>query len=81
MGSIKRKMQRKKNQKALKQSKKNLKKALAATMGMPTNCTECNAEFDPIEDADTWRVAVFDSVVKLSCPTCFEEQTKQSKEE
>ena len=81
MGSLKRKMKRKKNLKALKQSKKNLKKALTATMGIPTNCTECNAEFDPIEDSDTWRVAVFDKVVKLSCPSCFEEQTKQIQEE
>ena len=75
MGSLKRKIERKKKLKNLKQSKKNLKKALSATMGMPTNCTQCNAEFDPIDDADTWRVTVQDSLVTLSCPVCWEKMS------
>ena len=75
MGSLKRKIERKKKLKNLKQSKKNLKKALSATMGMPTNCTQCNAEFDPIDDADTWRVTVQDRLVTLSCPVCWEKMS------
>lgn len=77
MGSLKRKITRKKNLKSLKQSKKNLKKALSATMGMPTNCTGCNQDFDPIEDADLWRVSVYDNVVNLSCPDCFKKISEE----
>ena len=76
MGSLKRKLERKKNLKAAKSAKKNLKKALTATMGMPTDCTSCGESFDPVEDAETWMVAVFDDVIQLNCPTCYEKATE-----
>ena len=72
MGSLKRKLERKKSLKGQKEAKKNLKKALNATMGMPTNCSGCNANFDPLEDAETWMVAVFDDKIQLNCPVCYE---------
>ena len=73
MGSLKRKIERKKRLKKDKSAKKNLKKALNATMGIPTKCSKCNASFDPIEDADTWVVTLYDGQTSLFCPTCNDE--------
>ena len=72
MGSLKRQINRKKNLKNLKRAKKNLKSALSATMGLPTNCTGCGDNFDPVEDASTWMVAVYEEGVHLNCPSCYE---------
>ena len=71
MGSLKRKIERKKSLKKAKVAKKNLKKALSATMGMPTNCTDCGCDFDPEKDSDTWMVTAFDDVINLRCPECY----------
>ena len=65
-------MQRKKSLKANKAAKKNLKKALNATMGMPTSCTTCSLDFDPTKDAETWMVAVFNESIQLNCPECYQ---------
>lgn len=73
MGSLKRKIQRKKRLKKEKESKKKLKQALNATMGIPTKCSKCSASFDPIEDADTWVVTLDDGQTSLFCPKCNEE--------
>ena len=72
MGSLKRKLARKKKLKKVKKAKKDLKSALNATMGIPTDCSDCGKSFDPVKDADTWMVAVFDKVVSLKCPECYE---------
>ncbi len=77
MGSLKRKIERKKRLRKTKESKKNLKKVLNATMGMPTKCVSCGTDFDPIEDADTWMVSVFDEVVQLNCPKCYKKALSQ----
>ena len=72
MGSLKRKLHRKKALKKTKKAKKDLKKALNATIGLPTKCSDCNTNFDPEKDADTWMVTVIDGNVRLNCPTCYE---------
>ena len=72
MGSLKRKMQRNKSLKKLKEAKKNLKKSLAAVSGLPTVCTGCNKDFDPHADADTWMVLSKDQTLNLLCPSCYE---------
>jgi len=76
MGSLKRKIERKKNLKKVKESKKNLKKALNATMGIPTKCSSCSDNFDPVEDSDTWMVTVYDEIVELKCPKCYKKLPK-----
>ncbi len=73
MGSLKRKINRKKQLKKDKESKKKLKQVLNATMGIPTKCSNCNASFDPIEDADTWIVTFHNENTSLFCPACNEE--------
>jgi hypothetical protein len=71
MGSLKRKMQRKKDLKKSKEAKKNLKRVLNATMGIPTSCSMCSADFDPIKDADTWIVTMVPGEeAVLICETC-----------
>ena len=71
MGSLKRKMERKKLLKKSKKAKKKLKQALNATLGMPTKCSGCDADFDPHNDADTWMVSAYDDMINLFCPTCY----------
>jgi hypothetical protein len=63
-------MQRTKKIQKRKQAKRSLKQALNATVGMPTNCTACDTEFDPVEDADTWMVEFGKKEIKLLCPKC-----------
>ena len=74
MGSLKRKIARKKNLKQVKKAKKNLKKALNATMGLPTNCTSCGCSFDPEKDSDTWMVTALNETVTLNCPDCYKKE-------
>ena len=71
MGSLKRKMERKKKLRELKNTKKSLKSALNATLGLPTSCSQCCADFDPVEDADSWMVVAQDQTPKLFCPSCY----------
>ena len=73
MGSLKRKMERKKALKKTKQSKKQLKQALNATLGMPTKCSGCSGDFDPHTDADTWMVTAYEDMIHLFCPSCYKE--------
>ena len=71
MGSLGRKIVRKKNLKKSKEAKKNLKRALNATMGLPTKCSGCGAHFDPEKDSDTWMVFVEpDAEIVLNCTDC-----------
>ena len=76
MGSLKRKMQRKKSLKKAKDAKKSLKRALNATMGIPTSCSSCNTDFNPETDSESWMVSIYEKDVILSCPNCFEEKTE-----
>lgn len=72
MGSLKRKVERKKKRESLKEQKKTLKKALQHTTGMPTECSGCSLNFDPIEDADTWMIVAHpDAGISLYCPECY----------
>lgn len=75
MGSLKRKIARKKNLKQAKQAKKNLKRALNATMGLPTSCTGCGCNFDPEKDSDTWMVTALNESISLNCPDCYEKES------
>ena len=72
MGSLKRKIERKKILKSRKHNKKNLKRATSALAGTPTNCTECSAVFDPKTDADDWVVHFSPqaNMISLFCPKC-----------
>ena len=72
MGSLKRKVERKKKLENLKTQKKALKKALQNTAGMPTTCSACSSDFDPIEDADTWMIVSDPKAgISLYCPACY----------
>ena len=74
MGSLGRKISRKKALKEQKRAKKNLKRALNATMGMPTKCSSCSANFDPEIHSDTWMVFVeSEKEVVLNYPKCYKE--------
>ena len=72
MGSLKRKVDRKKKVAELKDKKKALKKALQSTAGMPTTCSDCSKDFDPVEDADTWMIVADPKAgISLYCPGCY----------
>ena len=70
MGSLSRKIQRKKNLKKKKKARKSLKQALHATAGMPTYCTSCGSSFKSERDSDTWVVQFESSQVTLLCEDC-----------
>jgi len=77
MGSLNRKIRRKKEQKNKKHNKKNLKKAVSALAGMPSTCTGCAARFDPVTDSDTWIVHASpgNERISLFCPQCVSENS------
>ena len=76
MSSINRKLKRNKQKKAKKKAKKGLQQALQATAGIPSNCTQCEKEFDIKTDADTWIVDMKPGMIQLLCPACVEEFDK-----
>ena len=71
MGSLKRKMARKR----AKRLKKDMKDQLLMFDKLPDNCSACDKEFDKKskEDAMTWSVVVREQegVVRLYCPDCW----------
>jgi len=71
MGSIKRKMARKR----AKRLKKDMKDQLLMFDKLPDNCLACEKEFDKKskEHAMTWSVVVREEekVVRLYCPDCW----------
>ena len=71
MGSIKRKMARKR----AKRLKKDMKDQLLMFDKLPDNCLACEKEFDKKskEHAMTWSVVVREEekVVRLYCPECW----------
>ena len=73
MGSPGRKLRRKKEREQKKAAKKNLKKALSAVSGLPTNCSKCNSNFVFDDHADDWQVCAENGTVSLLCPICFEQ--------
>ena len=84
MGSLARKMRRKRAQKMSKQFTKALKKQLNMMGTMPDECLACKKPFDrkSKEHAETWKVVVRkeSQQTNLYCPTCWEEAMKMIKE-
>jgi sarcosine oxidase gamma subunit len=70
MGSLSRKIKRKNILKKRKHNKRNLKKALNAVAGMPTECTKCSEKFNDESNPDQWMVIARDEMVSLYCPAC-----------
>ena len=73
MGSLKRKMERKKALKQKKLFKKEFQRVQQAVESAPKICGECGASFDNTdkEMLNQWRVAVYeDGRVHLTCPAC-----------
>tara|TARA_B100000683_G_scaffold151258_1_gene146394 strand:+ start:19 stop:246 length:228 start_codon:yes stop_codon:yes gene_type:complete len=75
MGSAGRQIRRKKERKEKKAAKKNLKKALNAVAGLPTNCSGCKKNFIFEEHADSWQVCAEPGAVMLLCGNCFGKDT------
>jgi hypothetical protein len=70
MGSLRRKIKRKKQLERQKHNKKNLKKAMSAVAGMPTECTKCSKNFDDESNPDEWMIRVHENMISLCCPNC-----------
>mgnify|MGYP001426873902 CR=1 FL=1 len=77
MGSLGRKLKRKKEAEkrklAAKQANKDLKGVTNKIESMPKVCGECGAEFDKTdkEMLNQWRIAVYDNgYFHLTCPDC-----------
>ena len=70
MSSVKRQLKRNQEKKWRKRAKKGLKDAVKATAGLPTKCTQCRADFDLTQDADTWIVDLSSRNIQLLCPKC-----------
>ena len=75
MGSLKRKMQRKKMLRERKDANKRLNAVSRNIDALPQMCGECGVTFemsDP-ETIDQWKIAVWDDGnIYLSCPKCYE---------
>ena len=80
MGSLKRKMARKRAKKA----KKEMKQQLMMFEKLGDSCAACEKEFDKKskEHAMTWNVVVREKekVVRLYCPECWDKANKIIKE-
>ncbi len=73
MGSLGRKMRRKREKAASKRLKKRVKQVGEKVSSMPKMCVGCDAQFDNTDkdSLDKWRVAVYDdSHIELTCPDC-----------
>lgn len=73
MGSLKRQMERKKEQRAKKEIKKSSRAVEQQISSMPKSCGECEAAFDNTdkEALNQWRIAVWDDGrINLTCPNC-----------
>ena len=78
MGSLSRKIKRQKELKIKKHNKKNLKRAVSALSGMPTNCTACSREFNQETDLDTRVVHTENDLVSLFCDKCNPDESASS---
>lgn len=73
MGSLKRKIQRKKELSEKKDAEKKMKTVSDQVSAMPKVCGECGADFDNTdkEMLNQWRIAVYDDGhFHLTCPEC-----------
>jgi hypothetical protein len=64
-----RKIKRNRDKQRRKSAQKDLQQALNATAGLPTECSECDAKFDFVRDADDW-IVENGSSLRLLCPKC-----------
>jgi hypothetical protein len=81
MGSLKRKMQRKKLLKARKEATKAMSAVSKQVDSMPKHCGECGTTFEMAdkETIDQWKIAVWeDGRIYLSCPRCYEKNMSKS---
>ena len=76
MSSLKRQLKRNQEKKWRKKAKKGLKDAVRASAGLPTKCTQCGADFDLVQDVDTWIVDLSPGNIQLLCPKCSGTHTK-----
>ena len=73
MGSIERKIRRKKERKEQKAAYKAAREVQDAVEAMPKSCGECGIKFDKAdkEKVNSWSLAVYDDGrVHLACPDC-----------
>jgi len=80
MGSLKRKISRKKAKREKKEFEKVMKQQLMMFDKLGTECAACNKPYDKKskEHAMTWRVVVREKeeVVRLYCPACWDKANK-----
>ena len=75
MGSLGRKMRRKRDKAAKKTADKMMKQVTEKVSSMPNTCVGCDAQFDNTdkESLDQWHVAVYhDNRIELTCPNCVQ---------
>tara|TARA_A200000159_G_scaffold32967_2_gene29601 strand:- start:559 stop:813 length:255 start_codon:yes stop_codon:yes gene_type:complete len=80
MGSIDRKIKRKKQRETKKKSEKIMKEVGAAISSMPSYCHVCNVELNKSDTAslDKWRIKIFETGrVELTCGECHEKIENQ----
>ena len=80
MGSLKRKMKRKKELALKKGARKAMKSINQQLSNSPDACGKCGISFDNTETEalDKWRVAVYDDGrVHLECPKCSHFELKE----
>ncbi len=73
MGSIKRKLSRKKQLKKRKQAQKKVNKIEKQVSSVPSTCDVCNVSFDSTDKSmlNQWKIAVWDDGrIELTCPDC-----------
>ena len=84
MGSLSRKIRRKRAQKFAKQFTNQLKKQMKMMGSMPDQCLACKKPFDKNskEHAETWKIVVRKQTEQthLYCPTCWEMAMEMIKE-
>ena len=74
-----RKLRRKKELQARKESRRAAKKVSQAVSRMPKKCDECGADFNATDKdmLNSWRSAVYDDgPIHLVCPACVPEEVK-----
>lgn len=72
MGSLNRKMKRKKLREAKKISKSATKSVEDSLSSLPASCTSCGASFDKNDFSiiDDWKITIYQDSFSLTCPNC-----------
>jgi hypothetical protein len=76
MGSLSRKMKRKKIKKLKKDTTRSMKQVSKVLDSMPKSCKLCQKAFDKtdIPNSYEWNIEVFDEgTCNLTCPECYKE--------